>query len=124
MFASVVAVTLRVFCLGGFEAISRGERDFSSCQMIMSHTSHRRLEVPWSRAGVRSEAGSLKIPQDQLVRSEPMRDKKILRVTDTAEANTKFKIHGVQTAVKDTVQSFAYFCENQNISENSHVTRA
>ena len=71
--------------------------------MIMSRTSHRRLEVPWSRAGVRSEAGSLKIPQDQLVCSEPMRDKKTLRVTDTTEANTKFKIHGVQTAVKDTV---------------------
>ena len=52
---------------------------------------------------MRSEAGSLKIPQDQLIRSEPMRDKKTLRVTDTTEANTKFEIRGLQTAVKDTV---------------------
>ena len=71
--------------------------------MIMSHTSHWRLEVPWSRAGVRSEASSLKIPQDQLVHSEPKHDKKTLRVMDTTEANMKFKIHGVQMAVKDTV---------------------
>ena len=60
--------------------------------------------MPWSRARVRSEAGSLKIPQDQLIHSEPMRDKKTLRVTDATEANTKFKIHGLQTAVKDTVR--------------------
>ena len=59
--------------------------------------------MPWPRAGVRSEAGSPKIPQDQLICSEPMCDKKTLRVTDTTEANTKFKFHGLQTAVKDTV---------------------
>ena len=52
---------------------------------------------------MRSEAGSLKIPQDQLIHSEPMCDKRKLRVTDTIEANTKFEIHGLQTAVKDTV---------------------
>ena len=61
--------------------------------------------MPWSRARVRSEAGSLKIPQDQLICSEPMRDKKTLRVTDATEANAKFKIHGLQTAVKDTVNA-------------------
>ena len=32
-----------------------------------------------------------------------MHDKKALRVTGTTEANMKFTIHTVQTAVKDTV---------------------
>ena len=54
---------------------------------------YQRLEVPWARARVRSEASSLKIPQDQLICSGPMCDKNTLRVTGTTEANTKFMIH-------------------------------
>ena len=44
------------------------------------------------RARVRSEASSLKIPQDQC-------DKKTLRVTGTTQANTKFMIHDCERTV-------------------------
>ena len=99
MFASVVPVTLRVFCLGGLTQFREGKGISLHGRWLFPHTSHWRLEVPWSRARVRSKAGSLKIPQDQLICSEPMHDKKTLRVTDTTEANTKFEIHGLQTTV-------------------------
>ena len=92
------------FCLGGLKQFCEDQGISLHATWLCSHTFHRRLEVSWSRARVRTEAGSLKIPQNQLICSEPMRDKKTLRVTDTTEANTKFKIHGLQTAVKDTVK--------------------
>ena len=48
-----------------------------------------------------------------------MHDKKTLRVTDTIEANTKFKIHGLQMAVKDTVlqQTQSVFPEMASMEE-------
>ena len=76
--------------------------------MIIFHAFHQRLEVPWARARVSLEASSLNIPQDHLICSRPMHDKKALRVTGTTEANMKFTIHTVQTAVKDTVNRMEY----------------
>ena len=95
VFASVVPVTLRIFLSQPIEAISRGEGISLHARWLCSHTFHQRLDVPWSRARVRSEASSLKIPQDQLICFEPMHDKKTLKVTDTTKANTRLKIYGL-----------------------------